>query len=451
MVNITFGGVVCVLLFIVLAFHCRFKLYSLVTMPLFMILFTYYRYFGYYHSLNLHFDVNLLLLFSLFLFLFGYVLGKRLKIKKLGLFYTNLTNNVLTDDKIFISRRNINIYLILTVLYCVFDLWINTKLYGSIENALIRFYGKPMDEDFPTFYKTMQGFIYKALIVFIFVFRFYFNKYNVKYVAFYIAITLLVLIAIPRGSRGAVVFPLALLVAADLFSLTLLKGLTIWRRLKEYLIISGLSVVLILSLTVIRNVNYDDISDLYEAVSSLEMEEAADSYSKIEGDLLLHDVQQCYMEYGHRVPFLSPFYTLETLLVAPIPRVLMPEKKVSFGYVLNEVKNGGTSLDPKVLYYPTAVGWAAGIAGEGWANGGLIGLIFYSILFGIYAGICSKMYYVLIISNTPSSILFALLFYQMSFSFIRGDLLSGFVQGVYPLLIITFLLLFVSKMKCFKI
>ena len=90
--------------------------------------------------------------------------------------------------------------------------------------------------------------------------------------------------------------------------------------------------------------------------------------------MLLEDVQRCYTEFGNRVDFLSPFYTLETLVLAPIPRVLMPQKKVSFGYVFNEVKMGGTNLNhPENLVYHGAVGWAAGLAGEGWANGGLFG------------------------------------------------------------------------------
>ena len=449
--NITSNGAICLFLFFLLIIHCRFKLYVLVTMPLFMVLLVNYRYFGSYEVLDLLPQVNGLLCFSLCIFLVGYAIGKQLRAKRIEHFYLDLSNSLLNNDRMFISRHSINIYLWFTILYCVFDLWLNTQLYGSLENALIRFYAKPMNEDFPTFLRTIQGFIYKALIVFIFVFRFYFNKYHVKSITFSIIVLLLVLIAIPRGSRGAVVYPLVLLVMADFFSLTFLKGVSVKGKIKEYTVIGSLAIFLILSLTMIRNTSFEDLGDVYDAVSELSMAQSADTYSKSEGELLLQDVQTSYVEFGHRVPFLSPFYTLETMLLAPVPRVLMPSKKVSYGYVLNEVKLGGMSLDPKELNYHGAVGWAAGLAGEGWANGGLFGVVFYALLFGLYAGFCAKMYYKLLENITPLSLLFALLFFQMCFSFIRGDLLAGWVQGLYPMLIITFLFLILRHCRTFRI
>ena len=423
--SITLSGSICIFLFLLLAFHCKFRLYALVTMPLFVVLLVNYVYFGSYKVLDLLPQVNGLLALSLCVFLVGYTIGKRLSSKRVEFFYYQLSSKILADDKIFISRHSINAYLWVTILYCVFDLWLNTQLYGSLENALIRFYAKPMNEDIPSFLKTMQGFLYKALIVFIFVFRFYFNKYHIKSASFGVAVILLVLIAIPRGSRGAVVYPMLLLVMADFFSFTFLKGLSIKGKIKEYMVIGVLAISLILSLTTLRNIDFEDLNDLYEAVTELKLKQSADTYSKGEGELLLEDVQRSYVEFGHRMPFLSPFYTLETMLLAPLPRVLMPSKKVSYGYVLNEVKQGGMSFEPKSLIYHGAVGWAAGLAGEGWANGGLFGVVFYSLLFGLYSGFCARMYYKLLQNLTPLSLLFALLFFQMCFSFIRGDLLAG--------------------------
>lgn len=449
--NLTLSGGLCLLLLFILAFHCRFKLYVLLTMPLFMVLLTHLRYFGVYGEMDLLPEVDWLLLLSLFIFLIGYAGGQKMRAKRMTSFYTRLSCSMLTDDRIFIARRSINIYLFLTIFYCIFDLWLNTQLYGSLENALIRFYAKPMNEDFPSFFKTILGFFYKALIVFIFVFRFYFNKYRIKSFTLSIIVALLVLIAIPRGSRGALVYPMVLLVVADFFSFTFLKGVSIRAKLKEYIVVGVLSISLILSITVIRNTDFEDIADVYEAVSQLNLGDASDTYSKGEGDLLLQDVQRSYAEFGHKVPSLSPFYTLETLLLAPLPRFLYPQKKVSYGYVLNEIKLGGRSLDPSVLIYHGAVGWAAGLAGEGWANGGLFGVVFYALLFGFYAGFCSKMYYSLLRNGSPLSLLFSLLFFMMTFSFIRGDLLAGFVQGLYPLLIITFFFVVLRRLKKCKI
>lgn len=449
--NITLVGGSCIFLFVALAIHTKFRLYSLATMPLCMILLMYFQYFGSYERMDLLPEVNGLLFFSFCLFLLGYSIGKRLRARRVERFYTNLSRCALTDDRVFISHRSVNAYFGITVLYCIFDLWVNTQLYGSLESALIRFYGKAQADDFPTIFTTMQGFLYKALVAFVFVFRFYFNKYHQKSTVFYFSVLLLVLIAVPRGSRGAAVAPMVLLVVADLFSFTFLKGVSIRRKLKEYVLIGGFSLFLMLSLTMIRNIDFEDISDVYTAVSELNMGQSGESYSEGEGEMLLEDVQRCYMEFGNNVPFLSSFYTLETLVLAPVPRVLKPDKKVSFGYVFNEVKQGGRSLDPKALFYHGAVGWAAGLAGEGWANGGWFGVIFYALLFGFYSGFSAKMYYRLLQNVTPLALLFALLFFQMSYNFIRGDLLAGYVQGIYPLVIVTFIFCFVRYMKKYRI
>ena len=450
--NITLSGAVCILLFAALVFRCKFRLYALVTMPLCMILLRHFQFFSFYERLDLMLDVDILLLISLCVFLMGYAFGKRLRAGRIERFYSGLSRCVLTDDRIFVSPRAVATYFWVTVFYCAFDLWLNTLLYGSLESALIRFYAKPTADDFPTILHTIQGFLFKALVVFVFVFRFYLNKLHHRSALFGLTVLLLVLIAVPKGSRGAAVAPFMMLVMADFFSFTFQKGMSIRGKVREYVAIGCISVFLILTLTVIRNIDFDEIEDVYSAVSELNMGDASDSYSQGEGEMLLEDVQRCYTEFGNRVDFLSPFYTLETLVLAPIPRVLMPQKKVSFGNVFNEVKMGGTNLNhPENLVYHGAVGWAAGLAGEGWANGGLFGVVFYALLFGIYSGFCAKMYYHLLTCATPLALLFSLLFFQMSFSFIRGDLLAGYVQGLYPLLILTFLFWTIKHFKKYRI
>lgn len=449
--NITLVGGACIFLFVVLLVHSRFRLYALVTMPLFMILLKYFNFFGSYERMKLLWEVNVLLFFSFCLFLLGYSIGKHLRSRRIEHFYINLSSCVWADDRVFISRRCVNAYFVFTVIYCIFNLWLNTQLYGSLENALIRFYGKAQADDFPSVLITIQGGLSTALMSFVFVFRFYFNKYHQKSYMFYFTVLLLVLIAVPSGSRGAAVYPMVLLVMADFFSFTLLKGVSIRRKLKEYIFISGFSLFLFLSLSMIRNIDFEDINDVYTAVSELNMREAGESYSEGEGELILEDVQRCYMEFGNNVPFLSPFYTLETLVLAPIPRVLMPDKKVGFGNVLNEVKLGGSSLDPEIIGYYGTTSWAAGLAGEGWANGGLFGVVFYALLFGLYSGFCANMYYKLLQHATPLSLLFALLFFRMTYNFIRGGLLPGYAQGIYPLLIMTLLSCFIRHIRKYRI
>ena len=101
-------------------------------------------------------------------------------------------------------------------------------------------------------------------------------------------------------------------------------------------------------------------------------------------------------------------------------------------------------MDPEKLNYPSAVNWAAGYAGEGWANGGMFGVTFYAVIFGLLSGVCSKMYYLLFKRMTPLSVLFALLFFGFSSGTVRGDLLAGFALNFYPLLILTLLFAFIK-------
>lgn len=439
--NLTLCGCLCIFLMAVLLKHCKLKVYMLPTMPLFMILISYWRYFSTYEHLNLSLGVDLLLFYSFICFLAFYAVGKRLKLGGLSKGYISLIDSYRIQGNFFTLSKTLRLYLAIVILYCIYDLWINTLLYGSLESALIRFYGKPVESDLPSMLKTSLQFYYKVVVVFLFVFRFFLNANNKSSKYIYVALILLVLIAIPRGSRGAVASPFVMLITADMFSATYFKCFSLIRRMKTYLWMVGGAVVIMLMLTVIRNIDFEDVRQLHEAVSEIKLSEASDKYEEGEGELLLSDVQFCIENFGTTVPFLSPFYTLKTIIFAPIPRVLWPSKPVSFGYVLNEVKLGGRSLDPQVLNYPGAVGWAAGYAGEGWANGGLFGITFYSILFGLLSGICAKMYYILFSRNTPISILIAMLFFYISVGSQRGDMLSAWALTVYPLLIITFILI----------
>lgn len=414
------------------------------TMPLFMILLSYWRFFAYYKTIDLLPEVNAILLYSFIVFLMFYAVGKRFKINGLKRLYVNLSDSAFTDGRSFASSHAINAYLVIVILYCIYDLWLNTLLYGSLENALIRFYGKPVESDLPSMLKTSLQFSYKAVVAFLFVFRFYQNKYGKRSAKLYLALLLLMLIAFPRGSRGALVTPLVMLVTADFFSATYLKRYSLKRNIKEYIVAGIGSIVLILTLTVVRNTNFEDISQAYEMISELKMGEASEKYEEIEGDLILSDVQFCYQNFGKEVPFLSPFYSLKTILVAMVPRALYPLKPVSFGYVLNEVKQGGSSLDPVRLNYPGAVCWAAGYAGEGWANGGMIGVTLYAMLFGLLSGMCAQMYFFLFKRMTPLSILFGLLFFNFSCGTVRGDLLAGFALSFYPLLILSLFFTFLQ-------
>jgi len=140
---------------------------------------------------------------------------------------------------------------------------------------------------------------------------------------------------------------------------------------------------------------------------------------------------------------------LKAVLFNPIPRSLWQSKPVGFGVVVTEVKFGGQNFDYEHL---AEYKWsnAAGIAGEGWANEGILGLILYSFLMGMYAGLLIKVVYTFLLSDNYVSLLIALLCFLASLLTVRGDILSGITQGFYPILFFIVLLMIIQPFVEYK-
>ena len=79
--SLTLCGYLCILLMLTMLVRCKFKLYMLPTMPLFMILLSYWRYFAHYERIEMLPEVDVILLYSFVVFLLFYAIGKRLKIR----------------------------------------------------------------------------------------------------------------------------------------------------------------------------------------------------------------------------------------------------------------------------------------------------------------------------------------------------------------------------------
>jgi hypothetical protein len=134
-----------------------------------------------------------------------------------------------------------------------------------------------------------------------------------------------------------------------------------------------------------------------------------------------------YYEAGNFHYFTS-FYAIAVNL---IPRALWPEKPVGFGKQLAWLQ--GYSKEN-----PTSV--AAGIAGEGYANGGWLGLILLSLLVGAFCGLCAGVAFWGFRNGNILDIFLSLLFFAPSISFIRGDMLTAWGTTVYPLIAVLLLL-----------
>ena len=435
MANITYAGYIALFIIFLLLIKLRGKFYLLPTFPLAFICFFFYTFFGHFSVVKITLKTEILLLISFVVFIWAYSVARKWKYHKVINFINHFVNRKNTSSKLLITKKAIWIYIVIVLSYCFFDLWLNAYIYGSLESALTRFYAKIPVKEVPTILTTFQGFVLKAITAFVFIFRYYYNYYGKKSFLLYIAVLLLVLIAFPKGSRGATITPIMFILFADLFSKKLFLNFSLIKKAREYIVLCVFILALFLSLTFIRGVNFEDLSSAVEVLKEFKLSEGAEEFSKNEKDLMIQDLQFTFDSFGERYSFIGLFYTLNSIILNPIPRFLFPGKSVSFGILLTGAKLGSVNFSVEYLETLNS-GAAVGVAGEGWANYGLIGLIFYSILLGLYSGFFSRLFSVYIKSNNFVALVFALLFFQASFNFIRGDLQTGVLQGVYPMIII---------------
>jgi hypothetical protein len=141
--------------------------------------------------------------------------------------------------------------------------------------------------------------------------------------------------------------------------------------------------------------------------------------------------------YGRQEKHYGLFYTPYVIAVNPVPRMLWPGKPLAFGnrFVLER----HSLTEAKVSY-------AAGTFGEGYAAWGFAGGFLYSLLFGAVAGACAKAAMSMLRgTNVPfEQFVLALMFWGWSCLFVRGDMLSAWAFGFYP---VVFLIVAVLVLK----
>ena len=440
MSNITYAGYIAIFIMFLQLIKLRGKFYLLPTFPLAVICFSFYNFFGHFSTIQITLKTELLLLTSFVVFLCAYSVSRKWKYRKVVTFINCFINRKNTSSELLTTSKAIYIYIIIVIFYCCFDLWLNTYIYGSLESALTRFYVKRPVAEVPNILITFQLFFYKAIVAFAFIFRYYYNCNGKKSNLLYVVVLLLVLIAFPKGSRGAVISPIMILLTADLFAKRFLLNFILTKRIREYIILGSFVFALFFTLTFIRGIDLEDLSSAIEVLEDFKLDQGTEEFSEHEKDLMIRDLQFTFDSLGEKYSFIGPFYTLYAIAVNPIPRFLYVGKPVGFGIFLTEAKFGTGDFSIKHLE-ALNTGFAVGVAGEGWANGGLIGLLFYSVIFGFYSGFFSRLFSVYIKSQANFvALVFALLFFQASSSFIRGDLQSGVTQGIYPIVIMFFVI-----------
>jgi len=428
----TFAGFIAILFLLAIVIR---KGYRSIIDPLFYMIVIFLFFFGLKNEVEISEESELLLLLSFVIFVVTAYLTGKMHHKRIINFISR-KNDIFQKFSIKPLEQRQQLYLFLIVLlYVVLDFSFNTWLYGSFEKAVTRFYYRiPEKEDIPTLFTILLFTLYSLSSLIIFILSY--NNARFKSNSLYLNLSFfaLALAAFPRGTRGAIISLLIIIILANIIVALKQDTFKIKRLFNIKLLFPAAIVILsFLALSSIRNKEIDNLEMLQTTIAEMDFSQSQKEYNSTEGDLLLTDYNKCIETFGSTTEFLPLDYTIKAVIFNPIPRSLWKEKPVGFGVALTEVKYGGQNFDYEHL---AQYSWsnAAGIAGEGWANQGILGLILYSFLMGLYVGVLMKIVYTFLLSDNYISLLIALLCFLASLLTVRGDILSGITQGFYPII-----------------
>lgn len=337
--------------------------------------------------------------------------------------------------------RGIWIYLpfLLILLWCLVYIKYTIWEYGSLESAMLHFYvGQKKISD-----PVLGFFIYRginmcfALLLFLRLQTLLYYKHNiVRYLPF-IAYLVLSLTIAPVGNRGPQLYLLIIFIFSDIVIAYSSK-----RRLKLSLgtkFALAFTMLMVGILTKVRNENFHSFRDFSYYISNNLFDQVGEGLSDVSrGGSIPDDIVSCFRIYSHEK---LGWHSLYSIIVNPIPRVFWPEKPLSFGTLLALEK--GASLNARYSI-------AAGMAGEGYAAGGFFGIIILSLLVGVYSGVMGKIYIISMYYMNYINILIAVAALRASCHIVRGDMMAGVTQGLYPFILLCFLikmLTFLGKRK----
>jgi hypothetical protein len=199
-------------------------------------------------------------------------------------------------------------------------------------------------------------------------------------------------------------------------------------------------------LMAIRGSAFETPSDVIDTITN---ETVGNGIEGIEGghNILNEKVARCLELFGNdNRPFLWG-YTFYSIAVNLVPRELWPGKPVGFGRLLAlEDFESSDNGQAEVL----GTSYAAGLAGEGYANGGLLGVVVMSMAFGVVCGFAGKIALVAFRSDNAVHMGVGLLYLQAASGFVRGDMLSAWDTSVYPIVASTVALAIVGRLPLWR-
>lgn len=446
--NITITGGLVVLFLLVLLLKNGIR--KLLIDPRLYILVMYWNFFGKTQELPIDYEADFLLAFSFCLFWGVMLFVSHRKFYGPKRFLYKIVNRIDRVEELRPVSLNMQFILFtIIVIYTISDIYINSVMYGSFENAMTRFYYKLPVDSFPQYYTTLLNTSYMFCLGILFILRYSAVYFKRSKAFFYMGLLLLLIVTFPRGSRGAMLAAGSMPFMADLFIICLKKYSFRYFFKPMNCVIYGLLIFLAFFMTAIRNQDFDNISEVTAEAADFSISTGVETYSENETDLIMKDYYNVLDIYGNKKDFLPIYYTFYSVIVNPIPRSIYPSKPIGFGRILAADKIGLYNAKSDQILKTLVSSFAVGICGEGWANGGFLGVIIYSILLGSLSGFFVSIYNCFIRQPSFLCILIALLAYKSSSSFIRGDILSGVTGSIYPFLMTVFILFTVGRLKQF--
>jgi len=329
-----------------------------------------------------------------------------------------------------LSYRTVILLALIALSYAAFDLWLNSLIYGGLDRALLR----SPESDVSPWLARMSIWLSRVSVVVVFVLRLNYTLYRRGRLAMWLALLASLAIAFPTGSAGKFISPVSLCVIADILA-ALHRNRSLRPRL-DMVALCTLAVCGGMLLHVIRETTFENISQVVEVVGQDKqaMPDRLFSAAGRSHSMVSEDTAFCMRTFGRSEDFL-PGHSLYTIVVNPIPREMWPAKPIAFGRILGQIRQRLYG-SPRA----TAQGWsiAAGLAGEGYANGGYFGIILLCLLIGYLCGKGAKAAMTGFFMPSYPILIISLGLYKFSSTFVRGDVHSAWTQTVYPLLMLSF-------------
>jgi len=336
-----------------------------------------------------------------------------------------------------IKSKYIALIILYSLIYLVYVYYYGIVEYGALQRFALHFYtkGQVIDVHMSILTKKLIEYGDLLLIIFLIFTRMsWLVKNNKLYpFSFFLVLICYYATALPSGTRGLVLIPLLIICIIDIsfYKRNLSKNISFF--VPAFLL--GISVIFIAILTFSRGVYFSDFNEFSESIFDIINTEKSSYGVNRFGGRIMDETAFVIENYGESRSFLG-MHTLYSILVNPVPRVFWPSKPVGFGRVL--ALEQGFSEDGRNSL-------AAGIAGEGYANLGIVGAILFCLFFGGLSGIAAKIAHGCLLTGGLLHVPLGFLAFKMSTSFIRGDMLSAWGQSVYPIFLYLLIFLFIKK------